>query len=125
MLKEVKNTYQKPDEPFHRCFSSSNLDLIVWYSKERRITGFQLSYRNGPEEKALTWQETSGFTHKSVDDGEGRVLRPKMTPILIPDGIFYGDHVLDLFRKESTNIEGDLGEFVCARIQEYSGSISH
>lgn len=119
MLQEVTNARQIPGEPPRRWFSSDTFDLIVWLGSDDGITGFQLCYREGTDHKALTWLRDRGFTHKRVDDGEGRPQRPKMTPILVPDGVFERDHVLALFRKESRQIEPQLTRFVVETIKKY------
>ena len=119
MLQEVRHVRQIPGEPFRRWFSDNTFDLIVWHDADHHVTGFQLCYREGVDHKALTWQRDSGFTHKRVDDGEGRPFRPKMTPILVPDGVFERDHVLTLFQKESKEINPHVVRIVTQRIREY------
>ena len=119
MLKELKHVSQQPGEPLRRWFSSNTFDLIVWYSDNHDITGFQLCYRQGADQKALTWHETGGFSHKSVDDGESRPFRPKMTPILVPDGTFERDHVLALFEQESGEIDPAVARTVIETVKKY------
>ena len=87
MLREILNVSQVPGT-HSRWFASTFLDLIVWYDKDMAITGFQLCYDKGREEKALTWRRDSGYSHNKIDDGEGRAYRQKMTPILVADGVF-------------------------------------
>lgn len=86
MLKEVVPTRQIAGEPARRWYMDKDMDLIVWLSERDDLLGFQLSYRVGRDERALTWLEGRGYSHDRVDDGEGRPGRYKMTPILIEDG---------------------------------------
>jgi len=120
MLKEVIHTRQVQGEAFRRWFSSDSIDLIVWYNEDQKnITGFQLCYLKGSEEKALTWRKEGGYTHKTIDDGEGRAGRHKMSPILVPDGVFNGKSVLELFQKNSKLVDQILVEFISQKIREF------
>jgi hypothetical protein len=119
MLQEVNQVGQARGEPFRRWFTDNAFDLIVWHGANHRITGFQLCYREGREQKALTWQQKSGFTHHRVDDGEGRVFRPKMTPILVPDGEFKRDRVIALFESESAAIDPEIARLVIRTLGTY------
>jgi len=119
MLKEMKQVSQHPGEAPRRWFSSETFDLIVWYSTDHRITSFQLCYRQGIEQKALTWDICAGFSHKHIDDGESRPFRPKMTPILVPDGSFERDHVLALFEDDCKEIDPAVVSIVTEMIRKY------
>ncbi len=119
MLKEIPNARQLPHEPARRWFADRTFDLIVWYSTSQQIIGFQLCYRIGTEdERALTWMAGLGFTHKKVDEGEGGG-RSKKTPILIPDGYFDRERVLDCFEIECSELEKDLVNFIISKIDDY------
>jgi len=120
MLTELKNARQVDGEPFRRWFTDEYFDLIVWQTPENTILGFQLCYDKGPGEKALTWQQTGGYTHKGVDDGEGRERYHKMTPILIPDGSFERDPILQRFFDASYTIDPIVRAFVIERLSDYS-----
>ena len=119
MLEETRQTRQIAGEPFRRWFSDRIFDLIVWYASDNEIIGFQLCYREGTDEHALTWLQGKGSTHKRIDDGEGRPARSKMTPILVPDGTFDRDSVLALFQKESKSLDCELVEIVTETINRY------
>jgi len=119
MLKEIQDTRQIPGEPFRRWFTGSYMDLIVWYDDDRSsIFGFQLCYRKGVEDKALTWYRHRGFSHTTVDDGEGRPGQYKMSPIMIPDGVFHSENVHKLFQSKSKLIDQEIVEFVSQKIEE-------
>lgn len=120
MLRETKTgAKQATGDPFRRWFSDDTFDLIVWHASDGSILGFQLCYRDGPDQKALTWLKARGFSHKRIDDGEGSPYHPKMTPILVPDGTFDKDQVLARFEKESRAIDPDLVRVVVQAIKAY------
>lgn len=117
MLREIEPVRQIAGEPFRRWFRDETIDLIVWYAGDRKVNGFQLCYRDGHLERALTWRRESGFTHDKVDDGED--AGHKMTPILVKDGMFPKKEVLLMFRDASRNIEQDLADFVVRKLETY------
>jgi len=119
MLQEVTHTRQIPDEPFRRWFRDSVFDLIIWYSPECTVIGFQLCYRNWSEEKALTWLKGEGFSHSRIDDGEARPDRHKMTPILIPDGVFDVEAVAARFEKAGAQIDPQIVDLVLRALHHY------
>ncbi|MDQ7778101.1 MAG: hypothetical protein RDV41_00120 [Planctomycetota bacterium] len=120
MLAEVTKVRQIPGEPERRWFSDDLYDLFVWFSKEGTIVGFQLCYDKGHKEKALTWTSDRGFSHLKVDSGD--VGWSRMTPILVPDGVFDTGRVLAEFKRVSRNIEAGIADFVIARLGEYGGT---
>jgi hypothetical protein len=136
MLKEIQKTRQLAGEPLRRWFSNEVFDLIVWYgdpaaaldgdeasapdpSGATTIVGFQLCYRDWPEEKALTWLKGEGFSHNRIDSGEGRPDHHKMTPILLPDGEFHAGQVREQFRAACVEIDPQVAETVCNALGRY------
>jgi hypothetical protein len=119
MLKEAENTRQIPGESHRRWFSDKTCDLIVWYSTDKNIKGFQLCYQDGSHERALTWFKDLGYSHNRVDKGEDIALQYKMSPILIPDGTFNKDAVLTLFTKKSKEIDQEIIRFISKIIKQY------
>lgn len=119
MLQEIAEVNQDPNEPFRRWFTGSNFDLIVWIDPLGNTIGFQLCYHDGDGEKALTWMKDKGFSHRAVDDGEERGYRPKRTPILVPDGVFHMDHVLDLFQAASRDMDPAVAKLVIETLKTY------
>jgi hypothetical protein len=120
MLYEIANVRQIPGENFRRWFSDENFDLIIWYSIRNKIVGFQLCYKLGMEEKALTWFHDKGYTHYKIDDGENHPSCFKMTPILVQCGTFKREHVLQLFKTAGDQIDSEIYNFVCSLIKNYS-----
>jgi len=119
MLKEAENTRQIPCESYRRWFSDKTCDLIVWYSADKSIRGFQLCYKDGSCERALTWFKDLGYSHNRVDSGEDTSLQYKMSPILIPDGTFNKENVLRLFTKKSKAIDQEVTRFITNIIKHY------
>ena len=119
MLKESEKAKRDSGKSNRRWFSDETFDLIIWFSIDDNITGFQLCYRKGSEERALTWFKDLGYSHDRVHDGEGIPSHYKMSPILVPDGTFNKNNVLDLFVKESKKIDQNIINFVSQKIREY------
>jgi hypothetical protein len=118
MLIEVKNVRQIENDGFRRWFRSINMDLYVWYTNKESedIQGFQLCYKLGSEEKALTWKKELGFIHNTIDDGEvpGSI---KETPILVADGVFKPKKTLEDFLAQSKEIDNKVQNFVQDKIK--------
>ena len=121
MLREIKEVSQVPNEPFRRWFNSNTMELFVWIEDSGEVYGFQLCYDKGDKEKALTWLPDRGYSHHCVDDGETTIQHFKMSPILVPDGVFPRDEVLALFKERSGDVDDDIVEFVAEKLKEYSG----
>jgi hypothetical protein len=119
MLTEYKNVRQIIGEPRRRWFSDDFFDLIVWFSKENFILGFQLCYDMGGSQRALTWKRPDAYFHQRIDDGEGRPGKHKATPILVPDGRFNYKLIASRFQKESVNIEPVISKFIYNVLSAY------
>ncbi len=86
-LQEVPEVRQIPGAERRRWFVSRDLDLLVWFSTNDEIYGFQLRSGEGESEEALTWMADRGFLLSRVDDGEGvGAGKPKKTPMLVEGG---------------------------------------
>jgi hypothetical protein len=123
MLHEVQGARQVRGEGFRRWYTDQYFDLIVWYEGADAagpIAGFQLCYDKNSRERALTWRKGTGFTHEKVDDGEGgRALGAKMTPILVPDGIFDAAAVAKRLAEHTAEIDSRVASFVLEAIEGY------
>lgn len=71
MLVEFTQVRQINNEPHRRWFTSTNIDLIVWFSTNNAPTHFELCYDKQASEKALSWGRF-GFAHTAIDDGDNR-----------------------------------------------------
>ena len=118
-MHEVHPTRQVPGEPRRRWFSSSELDLIVWYDPGGVPVSFQLCYDKGKNERALTWEPSTGLIHSTVDDGELSVgMRYKATPVLAPDGPLDVARLAARFTEASAGLPGEIVAFVATRLRE-------
>jgi hypothetical protein len=122
MLREMGPVRQVAGEPSRRWFADRAFDLIVWSDARGDLTGFQLCYRKGSDEHALTWWRETGFSHDRIDDGEGLPENHKMTPILVPDGSFDRDQLVASFRRVSQGLDPELVGFVASTIARYPGN---
>ncbi|MCX7787502.1 MAG: hypothetical protein N2442_07380 [Spirochaetes bacterium] len=113
MLREINNVRQIPEEGFRRWFRDDEFDLIVFYpsSDSEEIIAFQLCYRKDGQERVLTWRKRGGHSHNRVDDGEV-FFHNKMTPILVADGIFHKEEVLNRFRSAAHHLDRKLMQFI-------------
>jgi hypothetical protein len=120
MIKEQENVSQHEGEHRRRWFYSPEMDLTLWVEDDGSPYGFQLSYSVSPSErKLLTWLPEQGFTHETLDEGEGRPFRYKMTPVAVPDGVFEQDLALARFLEEASDIDPEVRGFVAAKIRQY------
>ncbi len=117
MLREVSIVRQIPGEPRRRWFASRNFDLFVWVDEHAAPIGFQLCYDKQDGEHAMTWTESSGYSHMAVDAGESRPARPKGTPILVADGTFDAARILDEFLGEAMSLPAEYARMVEARLR--------
>ncbi len=129
MLRELENVSQHKGEPRRRWFYCQAMDLIVWVDEGGMPTGLQLSYEDSGElsgelsgqRKLLTWLKASGYSHDTLDEGEDRPFRYKMSPVAVPDGVFDHVEVLGRFMAESKEMDNDIREFVAEKLREFSG----
>jgi len=117
MLREYE-TRQVKGEPRRRWFSDDFFDLIVWMSDDSTPWGFQLCYDLLGEERALTWNPESGYSHRLVDSGEGSPEK-NLTPILVPDGAFPGAKILAAFQERSGEVDPLVREFVLDKLRGF------
>jgi len=115
MLTEYDNLRQDPDG-FRRLFYDKYFDLYVWYDREGgSMTGFQLVYDKVDDPHTLTWLEGEGYLHNKIDDGEAKG-RIKMTPILVPDGVFDQGGVDLRFMEATDGLDPAVRDYVHARL---------
>jgi hypothetical protein len=121
VLREIRDVRQVPGELRRRWFTSETMDLIVWVDAADEPAQLQLCYDKGRRraERAFTWKPGTGFTHTAVDDGEYGNGRYKATPIMVVDGGFNTERVVNLFRNHSINLPDDIVDFVAGKICEY------
>lgn len=122
MLTEITRTRQIPGEPPRRWFASQEQDLYVWHDSDGEIVAFQLCYSKYRNEHAVYWKRQAGFTHLSVDDGEATTLAGA-TPILLADGCFDRDAVIERFLALSVRLPNEIAQFVIARLLQFPSGL--
>lgn len=117
MLKEFKRIRQEKTG-FRRLFTDDLYDLYIWYTdrKQDRISGFQLVYKSGIDEKALTWTARNGYMHTKIDDGDKKT---NQSPILVQDGLFEYHAVYPDLKARLGEIDAEIGEFVISKVEAY------
>lgn len=120
MLREIQRVRQIPGEGRRRWFRDDEFDLIVWYTDDGELAGFQLCYDKEGTERAITWQATGSYVHARVDDGEspGEI---NASPILVSDGVFDATTVAERFRDDAGEMDRELADLVYQRILRYPG----
>ncbi|HAP44768.1 MAG: hypothetical protein A2087_02895 [Spirochaetes bacterium GWD1_61_31] len=119
MLKEFTSLRQH-DHGWRRLFFDDFFDLYIWYDQPHgSITGFQLVYNKAENPHSLTWLAAEGYLHNRIDEGEKPGLGMKMSPILVPDGLF--DRVSVAARLETAiePLEAAIKGLVLRRIGEF------
>jgi len=117
MLNEIKRTKQNAGEPFRRWFADDYFDLIMWYEKSGEILGFQLCYDKEKQERALTYTKENGFTHEGVLSG-GAIFA-NASPILIQDGLFNADLIIEKFKAHSRDLPREIAAYVEKMLKSY------
>jgi hypothetical protein len=116
MLKEISSNHHT--ELNRRWFSDDYFDLVVWLGDDAEISGFQLCYDKPIHERALTWTTVDGYSHERVDEGEENPAKNR-TPILVRDGLFAMQEVLDRFVAASDGIDVPIRAFIVEKIRDY------
>ena len=117
-LIEFANVRQIPGEPRRRWFTCEDLELVVWCDESDGPVGFQLCYKNGGSEYALTWDPDRGFSHKIIDDGERRPGKHKATPILVAAAPGSARLIHERFAQVSAGLPAKIAEFVGKKLRE-------
>jgi len=116
-LTELKG--QQPDEDGRRrrWFTSTDMDLVVWYDQDESISRFELYYDKNMREHVFIWKAEHGFDHMAVDDGEQQpALDYKETPILVPDGHVDPEHIRKLFEASCRDLPADVAALVLEKL---------
>lgn len=121
MLTEIEKTRQIPGEGTRRWFRDDELDLIVWYSDDGSLDGFQLCYNKSARERALTWRKPNSYQHHAIDSGESATGGPKMSPVLVADGAVDSARIEKIFSKRCDGVPKKLAERISEIILNYPG----
>ena len=120
MLTEFMNLSQKGDG-YRRLFSDDFFDLYIWYDeKGGKPTGFQLNYSARDDPHSLTCSIGGSCTHTRIDEGEDAPGRFKGSPILVSDGAFEKETVLERFKSASRTLDAGLRGIIMEAILNYT-----
>ena len=122
MMIENNHIKQIEGEDRRRWFSDEYFDLIVWEDTNGAIVKFELCYDKEKDEHALTWDRPDNHLHLKVDDGEGRLGRHKMTPVLFADGSFDTRALGAKFNEAGRNIDRNVADFIYSKIISYKNN---
>jgi hypothetical protein len=118
MLQEL-SVSQNEEGVFRRWFQDDYFHLIVWYEADtNEIRGFQLCYDVSKAERSLTWLSEKGFFHNAVDEGS-RPMRHPSSPLLVEDGAFPAQSVIDRFIETRGSIDENIARLVVEKIIEF------
>lgn len=121
MLTEIEKTRQIPGEGIRRWFRDEELDLIVWYDEDGSLEGFQLCYDKMRHERALTWRKPNSYQHHAIDTGESATGGPKMSPVLVADGLVDSQRIEKTFSQRNEGVPKDLASRISEIILRYTG----
>ena len=117
MLREVSVT-QVEHEPRRRWFVDDDLDLVVWLADHDAVVAIELCYDKPGHERALTWSRERGYGHFRVDAGDDTAMR-NLTPILVSDGAFPKEQVVERFTAASQTLDAAIRAVVLERLQQF------
>ena len=117
MLKEFPRLRQE-NQGYRRLFENEQFNLYIWYTVAGgEIQGFQLVYFAGDEQKALTWTQTGGYSHNTVDGWDSSYFN--QTPLLVADGQFAKARILAEMKADLLSLEPEISHLVLEKIQHY------
>ncbi len=123
MLVEIKHVRQIRDDARRRWFTSTELDLTLWYDKQDKLLGWQFCYDKNHAEHALSWYADAGYAHTAVDDGEAHgAMKHKSTPVIAKNAALDKVRVLALFVDNSQQVPAEIVRSISQKIAEYSPS---
>lgn len=114
VLREI-SVSQATGEPRRRWFADDYFDLIVWFSDDGRISGFQLCYDKGRDEHALTCDSDGTMLHHRIDGGERRPSRND-APILVVTKALPKASLLQEFMRSSGSLDRTIVSYVRERL---------
>ena len=118
MLQEL-SVSQNEEGVFRRWFQDDYFHLIVWHEAGTgEIRGFQLCYDVSKDERSLTCLAGRGFVHNAIDEGS-RPMRHPSSPLLVADGAFPAQSVIERFIEARGAIDDDIARLVIAKIMEF------
>jgi hypothetical protein len=119
MIKEIQGLKQSDGSSKSRWFTSEEYDIYVFFNASNEPTGFHFCYEKQKNEKILIFDESNGYQHAGIDNGEREPGRLKATPVLVPDGSFDKISALSTFRALSENMDPGIRDYITKTIEAY------
>ena len=110
MLRELKNIRQIDGERQRRWFADDEMDLILWFSPEKRLDGFEICYDKLGGTRTITW--------KNIRTRDGT-----MKSVLMAENAFERKRIKDMLAERSGNLEQNLRQFILDRLETNGGGI--
>ena len=104
-------------------FQDEYFDFFAWTDATGEVVAFQLCYDRMNRERVIAWNESAGFMHRRIDDGEELPTR-NLSPLLVADGWFAADRVTAEFDARSTSMASRLREFIGMKIAQVPAHLS-
>jgi hypothetical protein len=113
---EYRHVRNVPGEPRLRWFLSDYFELFVWFEEGDTPIAFRLCYDRGYQERAITWQRSTGHVrHDAVDSG-GSFESYDASPILVTDRHSIPSRVIERFKRTPGEIPTEIRQLVTERL---------
>jgi hypothetical protein len=117
MLQEITAAKQDGKDR-KRWFRDDTFDVYVWQNGKGEFTTLQLCYDRSHDERVMRWSKAKGYSHERIDAPETKPGRA-MSAILVVDGMFPADIVLERFRGVAGQMPHEIAVFVEKKIRAY------
>jgi hypothetical protein len=117
MLQEITAAKQDGKDR-KRWFRDDTFDVYVWQNGKGEFTTLQLCYDRAHDERVMRWSKARGYSHERIDAPETKPGRA-MSAILVVDGMFPADIVLERFRGVAGEMPHEIAVFVEKKIRAY------
>ena len=115
-LKEILGVGQDRPHSARRWFHNDYFDLFVTQDAEGQLTGFELCYGGHASERALVWEERTGYFHDGVESGEGPLLGAGLTP----GGDVSADPIVARLESAAAELPETIRMGLQTRLREYA-----
>jgi hypothetical protein len=116
MLRELQPLTQEPGARPRRWFFCQEMDVVVWFEPDGTPGAFQLAYDKLSVERSIEWDGERGLRHYVVDHGRVGRAPWAASPLLLPDGPFDRDRVLQNFLALAAEMPPGLAGFVTEKL---------
>jgi len=106
MLEELLDIRQIKGEGFRRWFVDRDLELILWYDEDKKLSGFQICYDKLAGNRSVTWKRRIG------EDGKAK-------SVLVSDGPCNKSRLYALVERSMDNLDYELRNFILERLKSH------